>query len=198
MSKKMWSLAAAVVVAGGGLFWTLPSDAAISIPPPPPCQTQAAMTHIISQWGGPATLVSTPGTLSAKLGTPFTTTDGRQGQDVTITNLVTGGDVQAVGAVTIQLDTTRDPGTGSIVSNRAGQQFPATQRMTAFITANINGNDFRSLNRITLISTNVTSTPPAAGTVFNLAGQVKFEEVGKPGTVAMVMEPGQAAVIQGH
>jgi hypothetical protein len=198
MSKKMWSLAAAVAIVGGGLISTLPSDAAVSIPPPPPCQTQAAMTHVIRTFGGLPTQVATPGTLSAQLGRTFTTTDGRVGQEVVITNLSTGGEVNAVGTFSVDLDLSRDPGVGSIVGNQAGSQFPATQRMTAFVTANVNGQEFRSLNRVTLISTNVTSTPPAAGTVFNLANEVKFEAVDKPGEVAMVMDPGQAAVIEKH
>jgi hypothetical protein len=197
MSKKMWSLAAALAVVGGGLAWTLPSDAA-AVPPPPPCQTRAAMTHVITTWGGLPTQVATPGQLSAQLGRTFTTTDGRVGQEVVISDLSTGGDVNAVGTFSVNIDRSRDPGVGSIVANRAGSQFPATQRMTAFVTSNVNGQEFRSLNRVTLISTNVTSTPPAAGTVFNLANEVRFEAVDKPGEVAMTMQPGQAAVIEQH
>lgn len=198
MSKKMWSLAAAALaVVGGGIVWTLPSDAA-AIPPPQPCQTNAAMTHVIRTFGGLPTQVSTPGQLSAQLGPTFKTTDGRIGREVVISDLATGGDVNAVGTFSVNIDRSRDPGVGSIVGNRVGSQFPATQRMTAFVTANVNGQEFRSLNRVTLISTNVTSTPPAAGTVFNLANQVSFEAVDRPGEVAMTMDPGQAAVIQQH
>jgi len=123
------------------------------------------MTHVIRTFGGVPTQVATPGTLTAQLGRTFTTTDGRAGQEVVITNLSTGGDVNAVGTFSVDIDLSRDPGVGSIVANKAGSQFPATQRMTAFVTSNVNGQEFRSLNRVTLISTNVTSIPPAAGTV---------------------------------
>jgi len=197
MTKRMWmgALAAAVVIVGGGLFWAFPSDAAI---PLPTCKTQAAMTHNISLYGGATTLASTPGSLTADLGSTFRTSDGRQGQNVQVTGLLSQGDVQGLGAVSIQFDSTRTAGGSTIVANQTGSQFPATQRMNFYITVDVNGQQFRSMDPVTLISTNVTSTPPAVGTTFDLANGVKLESVDKPGEVAMTMDPGKAAVITGH
>lgn len=201
MTKKMWGLSilAAGALVGGGLFWAHPSDAALPIRPiVTTCQTQAAMSHYMSISGGPVVTAGTPGSLSAGLSAPYTTSDGRTAQDVTVTSLLSQGDVQGLGPVTIQLDTTRDAGPGAIVANQKEAAYPATQRMTFYITVDANGQQFRSLEPVTLISTNVTSTPPAIGTTFDLATKVDFDTADKPGEVAMTMQPGQAAIIQGH
>jgi hypothetical protein len=199
MTKKMWGVGilATAVVVGGGLFWTLPSGAALP-PRPITCQTYAAMTHLISLYGGPVTQAPTPGSLTASLGSTFTTSDGRSGQNVDVTGLISQGDVKGIGAVSIQFDSTRSAGGSSIIANKAGTPFPATQRMNFYITVDVNGQQFRSIDPVTLLSTNVTSTPPAVGTTFDLANGVRLESVDKPGEVAMTMQPGQAAVITGH
>lgn len=199
MTKKMWGagLLAAAVVVGGGLFLTMPSDAALP-QPINTCQTYANMTHLISLYGGGGIQAPTPGSLTANLGTTFTTTDGRTGQNVTVTGLSSQGDVKGIGAVNIQFDSTRTAGGSTIVANQRGAAFPATQRMNFYLTVDVNGQLFRSIDPATLLSTSVTSTPPAVGTTFDLASAVKFESVDKPGEVAMTMAPGRAAVITGH
>jgi hypothetical protein len=202
MTKKMWSagLFATVVVVGGGLFWTATSRAALPSRPylSNPCNTFAAMDHWLSIAAGPVTQVSTPGSLTANPGAAFTTSDGRSGQNIDVAALSSAGDVKGVGTVDIEFDATRKGDQSTITANKAGAQFPATQRMNFFITMDVNGSQYRSINSVTLISTNVTSTPPAVGTSFDLAGPVDFESVDSPGKVAMTMQPGHAATITGH
>lgn len=203
MSKQVLRLglaAAALVVAAGGLLWTAPSDAALPPRPPlpPDCNSLAAMEHLISFFGAPPSLASTPGSISADIGSTFTTSDGRQGVEVRVTDLQSAGVAEGIGEVNLQFDPTRDPGPSSVVANQRDSMFPATQRMNLFITVGINGRQFRSIDRVTLISTNVTSIPPAVGTTFDLANEVQFEAVDNPGEVAMTMEPSRAAVITGH
>lgn len=196
MSKKAWRLgafAAALAVLGGGLFWVLPSDAALSS-----CQARAKMQHNISIWGGPVVNAPTPGSITANIGSTFRTSDGRQGTNLRVSGLQSTGEVQGLGSVNIQFDPTRDPGPSSVVANQTASPFPATQRMNLFITVDVDGQQFRSMDRVTLISTNVTSIPPAVGTTFDLANGVRLESVDRPGEVAMTMAPGQAAVIEGH
>ncbi len=202
MTKKMWGVGvlAAATVAGGVLLWTVPSRAALPVKPylSNPCQAYAAMDHWLSIAAGPVTQVSTPGSLTANGGATFTTSDGRAGQNINVAGLSSTGDVEGVGSVDIEYDPTRKADPSTITANAPGTQFPATQRMNFYITLDINGSQYRSINAVTLLSTNVTSTPPAVGTSFDLAGPVDFESVDSPGKVAMTMEPGHAATITGH
>jgi hypothetical protein len=158
----------------------------------------ANMDHWLSIAAGPVTQVSTPGTLTANPGAAFTTSDGRAGQNIDVAALSSSGDVKGVGFVDIEFDSTRKGDGSTIVANKQGAQFPATQRMNFYITMDVNGSQYRSMNSVTLINTNVISTPPQVGASFDLAGPVDFEAVDSPGKVAMTMQPGHAATITGH
>ena len=196
MSRKAGRLGivvAAIAVIGGGLLWNLAPDASAS----QVCQAWASMGHSVVLGGGPAVQAATTGWISASVVSVTRTPDGRQQTNLQVTGLQSSStDVPGLGPVDIRVDPTRNAGLSSITANQVSSPFPATHRMTLFLATNINGQQFQSINPATLISTNVTATPPPPGTVFSLAERVDFESADKPGEVAMSMEPGRAAVIQ--
>lgn len=213
MSRKSWKLlgitAVAVAAVGTGLAFNLSSQAttaeaaSVAIPRPGTiCIKPASMTHIFAPRGtstGP--VAATNGSITAQVGQPISTTDGRSGFQFGVTNFISNGFVQGLGNVSIKLDTSRKPAVSTFISNSpssAGALTAAdsnTQRINFFITVGIDGQQYRSQGQVTLLGTAVDSFPPPPGTVYELASPVNLLD--SAGNLAFVLPAGHAARISG-
>ena len=212
MSRKMFKLlgiaAVALAVVGTGLTFSLSSQttaeaAAVAIPPIGTiCVKPANMTHIFNPrgtQGGP--VANTNGSITAQVGQPISTTDGRSGFNFAVTNFISNGFVQGLGNTSIKLDTSRKPAPSTFISNSPSSSGALTaadsntQRINFFITVSIDGRQYRSQGQVTLLGTAVDSFPPPPGTVYELASPVTL--VDSAGNVAFVLPAGHAAKISG-
>lgn len=94
---------------------------------------------------------------------------------------------RVLGTVTTTLDPTRRSTSSRITSLVAGQEFPAQEDIFFFAEATISsqpGRQYRSIQEVHLNSQRVNTFNPHVNEVFNLAGQVDFEDVRNPGVVA--------------
>ena len=139
--------------------------------------------------------VATTGHLTAGIGTTFVTSDGRKGTNLTVQDVFSTGKADGIGAATFSLDTTRQAGPSAIVENKAGTGFPATQTMQFHFNLDLNGHTYRSINAASVTNTTVAAFPPPPGTTYVLTGQLRLEDVDKPGEVAITMDPGKAFTI---
>lgn len=190
LTWKKWGVAVvALSVVAFGLVAYLPSsDAAL----PRVIRCKGDKSHLLQMLGGPRVLASTTGFLDAGVGTTFVTSDGRKGINLTVEDVFSTGSAEGLGTVTFNLDKSRQAGNSSIVANRAGSDFPATQTMNFHFTVSVDGHTYRSINPASVTNSQVSQFPPAPGTVYVLTNELKLEDVDKPGAVAMTMEPGKA------
>lgn len=210
MNRKMLkSLGIAVVALAAlatGVVFLLPQSTAEAQGGPLPgttCFRPATMKHIFRPWGlqsGP--LANTAGSITAQVGQPITTADGRSGFGFSVVAFNSGGSVPGLGNVNMTLDNSRKPSTSTFISNtpstatasaKAGAG--STQRINIFINVDIDGRRYRSQGEVTLLSTSVQAFPPPPGTVYELTTNVTLlDENGRP---AFTLPPGQAATISG-
>ncbi len=192
---KSWGLGLAVAaMVGCGLFLALPSsNAAVVVNPAVTCN--GTKDHELTLVAGPRIHIRTEGFLTAGIGEAFTTSDGRQGNVLTVNALASEGKVDALGPVAFKLDTSRQAGSSQIVANQRDRQFPATQTMRFHFTANVGNTTYRSIEPATVLSTNVGSLPPREGTVYTLANAVRLEDVRSPGKVAGTLDAGKAFTV---
>lgn len=194
---KSWGLGLAVAaMVGCGLFLALPSsNAAVVVNPAVTCN--GTKDHELTLAGGLPVHIRTEGFLTAGIGEAFVTSDGRRGNVLTVNALASEGNVNGLGAVTFKLDSSRNAGSSQIVANQRNAQFPATQTMRFHFTADIGSKSYRSMDPATVLSTNVGSLPPKAGTVYTLANTVRLEYAGSPGKVAGTLAAGKAFTVGG-
>jgi hypothetical protein len=196
MTKATWKRfgigTGAVAVLAVGVAMSLPSSqAAISTT----VTCTGSKDHIIHIHGGPPVHVGTTGFLTAGVGSTFVTPDGRQGTNLTVQDVFSTGKADGIGAATFSLDASRKAGASSIVENKAGTGFPATQTMQFNFTLDLDGHTYRSINAASVTNTSVAAFPPPPGTTYVLTGQLAMEDVDKPGQVAITMDPGKAFTI---
>ena len=194
MTKVTWKRvgigAGALAVLAVGVALSLPSSQAAAV-----ATCNGSKDHIIHIHGGPPVHVATTGFLTAGVGSTFVTSDGRQGTNLTVQDVFSTGKADGIGAATFSFDSSRKAGASSIVENKAGTGFPATQTMQFHFTLDLDGHTYRSLNPATVTNTTVAAFPPPPGTIYVLTSALKLEDVDKPGEVAITMDPGKAFTI---
>lgn len=190
MTKLTWKKlgVGSVLVTGLALGVALSLQAA-SVPP---IVCDGSKDHLIHLYGGPPIHVATTGSLTAAIGSTFATTDGRTGTNLTVQDVFSTGNVDGLGTASFKLDSSRKAGASAIVANQTGRSFPATQTMRFHFTLDLDGQTYRSINPATVTNTSVSQFPPASGTIYVLTSELKLEDVNKPGTVAITMDPGKA------
>jgi hypothetical protein len=201
MSKRLGIALVTLGVAGAGLFVALPSSNAAARFPPRGTYNPCAgfKTHPVAIRGGLVVNSRTDGGIGVVIGDSFVTTDKRNGVNLAIQDLRSSGQVSGLGFVEIGIDQTRTAGAGStLVANQTDSDYPATQTMKFFPTVTIDGKAYRALDAANLTNTNVTSTPPAIGTVYVLTNDIRLESVDNPGQVEMTIKPSKAFTVTGH
>jgi len=194
MTKMSWKRFGIGAVALSGLALGVALSLQAAAVPPVVCN--GTKDHLIHLYGGPPIHVTTTGFLSAGVGSTFVTSDGRTGTNLSVQDVFSTGNVEGLGAVSFSLDTTRKAGPSAIVANQAGRSFPATQTMQFHFTLDLDGHTYRSINAATVTNTSVSQFPPASGTTYVLTNDLKLEDVSKPGTVAITMDPGKAFTVR--
>lgn len=203
--KTLGFAAVAVAVVGTGLTFSLSSqstaEAAVAVPPPGTiCVKPASMSHTFNPIGGVGgPIATTSGSITAQVGQPMSTADGRTGFTFTVTNFISNGFVRGLGNVSITLDGSRKPTASTFLSNSSSSTSTLTdsdgntQRINFFINVDIDGQRFRSESQVTLLSTSVRDFPPPPGTVYELANNARLlDSAGRP---AFVLPAGYAATI---
>lgn len=208
MNGKMLRLlgvaAVGVAVVGTGLTFSLSSqataEAAVAAPPAGTiCVKPATMRHTFNPTGtlgGP--IATTAGSISAQVGQPISTADGRTGFTFSVVNFISNGFVRGLGNVSITLDSSRKPTASTFLSNSPQAKELTdpdgnTQRINFFINVDIDGQKFRSESQVTLLSTSVRNFPPPPGTVYELASNARLLD--STGRAAFVLPAGYAATI---
>jgi hypothetical protein len=174
--SNRWTIAlGAIGLLGAGLFLALPSlDAAIA----KQVVCNGTKDHVIVAKDNKTFHARTQGSLTAGIGDSFETADGRRGTHLTVDDVSSEGEAEGLGSVSFQLDAERTKAEGlasSVVGNREGEEFPATQTMRFHFTAKIEGREYRSVNPAVVVSTCVGSLPPESGTVYNLTEDVTVQ-----------------------
>lgn len=195
MNSKMLRLMGITVVvmavAGVGL-------AAVVVAPAPGtiCVKLAKMGHTFLPPGSTTgVFAATNGSITAQVGQPIQTPDGRSGFAFNVVDFKSTGNVTGLGSVSLTLDTSRRPDQSTFLSNSSG--LDNTQRINFFLNATVNGRKYRSVGQVTLLSTSVAAFPPPSGTAYELATKVQLVDSGSTGsTVAFTLPVGQAATIQ--
>jgi hypothetical protein len=199
MDRRMWKplgiVAVALVVIGAGMVFTLSSQAATAVPAPGTiCIKYATMGHIFTPVGTSNGLFAgTNGSITAQVGQPITTPDGRSGFQFAVVDFNSRGNVSGLGDVSFSLDTSRRPEPSTFIANSASGEGGNTQRIQTYLNVDINGRRYRSAGQVTLLSTAVQAFPPPSGTVYDLATEVQL--VDSTGRVAFELPPGKAATI---
>jgi hypothetical protein len=178
--SNRWAIAlGAIGLLGAGLFLALPSlDAAIA---QRRVVCDGTKDHVIVLKDKQPFHARTQGSLTAGIGESFETADGRRGTSLTVEDVFSEGEAEGLGSVTFKLDAERTKAEGlesSVVGNREGEEFPATQTMRFHFTAQLEGREYRSVNPAVVVSTCVGSLPPEAGTVYNLTENVTMASEG--------------------
>ncbi len=193
-SKKLaLSSAAAVLLAGGGWMWLQEASAAISALPQGTIFTcNGNRDHEIAVNGGPSLNAATLGAIKAEVGKTTTTSDGRQTTSLKVVDTFTHGRVEGLGDLVITLDSSRPSPASSLTANRSGSAYPATQTMRFFATFVLNGEAFNSSDPVQVVNSNVTSFPPAPGTVYVLTNAMTLTSA-QGNTLSL--KPGRAFTI---
>ncbi len=168
--------------------------AAISVPATGTiCVKPATMYHTFNPPGtGNGIFAQTSGQITAQVGQPIQTPDGRSGFNFGVIDFRSTGTVTGLGAVSLTLDTSRRPEQSTFLSNTSGQD--NTQTINFYLNAAVNGKQYRSAGQVTLVGTSVASFPPPSGTAYALTTKVQL--VDSAGKVAFILPVGQAATIQ--
>jgi hypothetical protein len=194
MTRLTWKR----VALGAGVLAVLAVGVALSLPS---SQAAVAVTcngskdHMIHFYGGPPVHVATTGFLTAGVGSTFVTSDGRKGTNLTVQDVFSTGQADGLGAATFSFDSSRSAGPSTIVENKPGTGFPATQTMQFHFTLDLEGHTYRSINPASVTNTAVAAFPPPPGTTYVLTSQLSLEDVNKPGAVAITMDPGKAFTV---
>ena len=194
MTKMNWKRFGIGAVALTGLALGVALSLQAAAVPPVVCN--GSKDHLIHLYGGPPIHLATTGFLSADVGSTFVTSDGRTGTNLTVHDVFSTGNVEGLGTASFNLDSSRNAGPSAIVANQAGRSFPATQTMRFHFTLDLDGHTYRSITPATVTNTAVSQFPPASGTTYVLTSELKLEDVNKPGTVAVTMDPGKAFTIR--
>jgi hypothetical protein len=188
MSRLFFKRIALLVVAtalliGGGWVWLRKASAQAC-----PGNKQ----HGVSVNGGPVVTANTQGGIDVLPVGTGTTTDGRKFTKLEIADVFSRGNVEGLGDLVISLDTSRQAPPSTLVANRAGADFPATQTMQFYPTFTLNGEAFIAQQPARVVNSNVTSFPPKAGTVYVLTNAMTLKsEQGN----TMTLEPGKAFTV---
>jgi hypothetical protein len=188
MNRKLLSITVvAMAIAGVAL-------AAVSIPAPGTiCVKLAKMGHTFIPVGATNGIFApTNGQITAQVGQPIQTPDGRSGFNFGVIDFKSTGTVTGLGDVSLTLDTSRRPEPSTFIANTSGQD--NTQTINFFLNASVNGRQYRSAGQVTLVGTSVASFPPPPGTAYALTTKVSL--VDSAGKVAFTLPVGQAATIQ--
>ena len=195
-SKKLaLSSAAAVLLAGGGWMWLQEASAAISVPRPGTRVVCAgSRSHIITVNQGVPVFAGTAGAIEAVVGKTSTNPQGHQVTELTVTDTYTNGRVEGIGNVAITLDAARTAPPSTLTANQKGAAFPATQVMRFYPVFVLNDEVFKSNEAVEVVSSSVTSFPPAPGTTYVLTNAMTLKS-DKGNTLGL--EPGKAFTITG-
>ena len=193
MSRKSLTVAGITVlvlaVAAVAMAAALPSVPA----PGTICVKLATMGHTFIPIGLPnGPFAPTNGSITAQVGQPIKTTDGRNGFNFNVIGFTSNGEVSGLGNVKISLDSTRRSPNSTFIENNNGKD--ATQTINFNATFEVNGKSYRNAETITLIGTSVEAFPPPSGTAYALASKVTL--VDAQGRAAYTLPVGQAAKIQ--
>jgi hypothetical protein len=188
----------AAVLAVAGLGFTMTSTQAAATAPGiitlPPIGTNCIKTTNMYHTFNPIrVLATTVGPTAAKVVGQTTTTDGRSGVSMVVTDFLSTGRVEGLGDVTITLDNSRQAQNSSFILNNKTGDNGATQRMNFFINVEVDGARYRSTDQVTLVSTDVRAFPPPAGTVYELVSEVKLADAN--GRVVYSFPVGQSAQV---
>ncbi len=166
----------------------------INIPAPGTiCVKLAAMGHTFIPIGLPnGPFAPTNGSITAQVGQPIKTTDGRSGFNFNVIGFSSVGDVSGLGNVKISLDSSRGTPNSTFIENTNGRD--ATQTINFNATFEVNGKTYRNKSVVTLIGTAVEAFPPPTGTAYALASPVTL--VDAQGKAAFTLPVGQAAKIR--
>lgn len=196
-SKLLLGLVLVALVAAGVAFTVeaqIAPDPQAPLPAPQTLKTcTTSMTHTGNLAGVPLRF-NTAGPVNFVFGQSFTTSDGRSGVNFSVQGFKSSGEAEGFGPAVLRLDTSRG-GSGNYISSTSKANFPGTQRVSFHLVLETGGREYRSLQPAVLVSTGVTSLPPQPGTAYSLVNQVPLEDIAQPGSVSLVLEPGQAAVI---
>jgi len=189
MGKMLGITAVTMAMVGGGLAY-----AVASLPAPGTiCVKLAKMGHIFNPVGGTnGPFAATSGQITAQVGQPIRTPDGRTGFNFGVIDFKSTGSVTGLGNVAITLDSSRKPEPSTFIANTSGQD--NTQKINFFINVDVNGNKYHSAGQVTLLGTSVASFPPPSGTSYALASPVTLVDAN--GKAAYNLPVGQAATIQ--
>jgi hypothetical protein len=194
--KPLGITAAMLVVAGLGFTMSSTQAAAtapgtITLPPiGTTCNKPTNMYHVFN----PTRLLAvTAGPTVAKVTGQTTTTDGRQGVTLTVTDFLSVGRVEGLGDVRITLDNSRQAQDSSFILNNKTGDNGATQRMNFFINVDVDGKQYHSTEQVTLVSTAVRAFPPPEGTTYELVKEVKLAD--DRGNVVYSFPVGQSAQV---
>jgi hypothetical protein len=196
------SSVAAGLLVGGGWMWLQEATASIVTTPTNstfPRQDEEAnctgdRSHRISVNGGPAVDADTQGVMQAVAGATSLTADGRLKAQLTVTNTSTVGYVEGVGNLVITLDKNKPAVPSSLIANQKEAPFPATQTMRFYPLFILNDEVFSSSTPVHVVSSSVTSFPPAPGTIYVLTNAVTLVSE-KGNTISLT--PGRAFTITG-
>jgi hypothetical protein len=176
---------AAVLLVGGGWFWLRDASAAAC---------SGVRQHGVSVNGGPLVNAVTNGAITITRGGTTTLPDGRQVTALNVEDTFTHGKVEGLGDLVITLDDTRQSPRSTLTSHKAGSAFPATQEINFFPAFVLNGEVFRAEQPANVVNSNVSSFPPAPGTVYVLTNSMTLRsEEGN----TMTLTPGKAFTIGG-
>ena len=189
ITKLLGITAVALAMVGGGMAYAI-----ASLPAPGTiCVKLAKMGHTFNPFGGSnGPFAATSGQITAQVGQPIKTPDGRTGFNFSVIDFKSTGSVTGLGDVAITLDSSRKPAASTFLSNTSGQD--NTQTINFFINVSVNGNSYHSAGQVTLLGTSVASFPPPSGTAYALASPVTL--VDAAGKAAYTLPVGQAATIQ--
>jgi hypothetical protein len=190
------SSVAAGLLVGGGWVW-LKDASAITTPyaqPDVAVSCAGDREHELAVNSGPFIDAATQGAIHALTGKTTLTSDGRQTMALTVTGTSTDGYVEGVGQLTISMDTSRQAPASSLTANQRGAAFPATQVMRFYPKFTLNDEVFTSTTPVQVVSSNVSSFPPAKGTAYVLTNSMTLRS-DKGNTISL--RPGRAFTITG-
>lgn len=129
--------------------------------------------------------IGTPPEIMVEVGDSFLTKAGQKVVPLKVLSMGGRNFAEGVGETQFWLDPSR-PVTSAIWEKTPGTEFPAIQEMRFHFFYTVEampGKVFRSINPSIMRSDNVTSFPPAPGTVYRLVQPVELEDVKNPGVV---------------
>jgi hypothetical protein len=173
---------AVALMVGGGWVWLKDASAAAC---------SGTRSHGVSINGGPVVTAVTNGQILITPGRPVVNPNGHTVTPLKVDDTFTHGQVEGLGDLIITLDTSKQAPPSSLISNKPGGQFPATQVIQFYPVFILNGEEFRG-DAARVVNSNVDSFPPRPGTVYVLTNAMTLRS--DEGNT-MTLEPGKAFVI---